>query len=252
MIRGFLAVASTCFMVIAGGGALVLIGLFRRSRAAVAWVSYTWARNVLAVCGVRLTIEGLHHLPDGEASFLIGNHQSALDIPIVIMARKGDVRFMAKSTLFRIPIFGQALRMYGYVPVDRTRARITLDALNRMYARVNRDPISLVVFPEGTRSSDGQLLPFRRGTMKICRRVGLPVVPFAIAGSHLVTPPNRLRAYPGHVRLTFGKPMPASEVAAMSNEELHDRIRQLISDMLDQPSEAATPQAISLTAAEGT
>jgi 1-acyl-sn-glycerol-3-phosphate acyltransferase len=251
MIRGFLAIVTTCLMVLVGGSALVVIGLFRRSRTAANRVSYTWARSVLAASGVRLTIEGLEHLPEGEASFLIGNHQSALDIPIVIMAFKGDVRFMAKSTLFRIPIFGWALRMYGYVPVDRTRARITLDALNRMYARVGRDPISLVVFPEGTRSSDGRLLPFRRGTMKICRRVGLPVVPFAIAGSHNVTPPGRLRARPGHVRLTFGEPIPAPEVAAMSNEELHDRIRKLIADMLDQPSEAGMPQTISLTAAEG-
>lgn len=252
MIRGYLAVAFTCFIVVAGGFPLVVIGLVYRSRAALAWVTYTWARNILAICGVRLTIEGPERLPDGEANFYVGNHPSALDIPIVIAALHGDVRFMAKNTLFRFPIFGWVLWMYGFVPIHRARARMTLDALSRMYKRVERDPISLVVFPEGTRSDDGQLLPFRRGTMKICRRLGMPVVPFTIAGSHLVTPRNRIRAFPGSVRLTFGKTIPVAEVDTMSNEELHDRVRQAIADMLEQSNDAIPPHMASLTAAEGT
>jgi 1-acyl-sn-glycerol-3-phosphate acyltransferase len=250
MMRGYLAIAFTCLMVGLGGVPLFAFGLLHRSRVAMASVAAFWARWTLAICGVRLTIEGAGRVPADQAGFYVGNHQSALDIPIVIAALSGDVRFMAKNTLFRFPIFGWVLWMYGFVPIHRARARITLDSLTRMYERVRRDPISLVVFPEGTRSRDGRLLPFRRGTMKICRRVGLPVVPFTIDGSHLVTPRERIRAYPGPVRLMFGKPIPADEVAGMSNEELHDRVRQAIADMLGQPNDTTTPQMVPLTAAE--
>ncbi len=251
MIRGYLAIAFTCLMVGLGGVPLFAFGLIHRSRAAMASVAALWARGTLAICGVRLTIEGADRVPAGQAGFYVGNHQSALDIPIVISALNGDVRFMAKNTLFRFPVFGWVLWMYGFVPIHRARARITLDSLTRMYERVRRDPISLVVFPEGTRSEDGRLLPFRRGTMKICRRVGLPVVPFTIDGSHRVTPRDRIRAYPGPVRLTFGKPIPAVDAARMSNAELHDRVRQAIADMLGQPDDVVVPEMVSVTAAEG-
>jgi 1-acyl-sn-glycerol-3-phosphate acyltransferase len=238
-------------MVVVGGVPLVVLGLVCRSRRAMAWVASSWARGALAICGVRLTIHGAEVLPDGPASFLLGNHQSALDIPILIAAMRGDVRFMAKNSLFRFPIFGWVLSMYGYIPIDRKRTRVTLDRLHRMYDRVERDPISLVAFPEGTRSRDGRLLPFRKGTMKICHRIGLPVVPFAIEGSHRVTPRKRIHAKPGPVRLTFGERIGAATVAQMSSEALHDRIRGAIADMLDRTEEIETPRAASVTAAEG-
>ncbi|MGB2986736.1 MAG: lysophospholipid acyltransferase family protein [Phycisphaerae bacterium] len=251
MIRAWLAIAVWGLMLIVPGIPVLLAGFVYPSRRLIAWSSSLWARVMLAICGVRLTVEGQEHLRDGKPKFFMGNHQSALDIPIVVLALKGDVRFMAKNTLFRSPVFGWILGRYGYVPVDRSHARVTLESLNRALDRLRRRPISLAVFPEGTRSADGRLLPFRKGTMKICRRAGLPAVPFSIDGSYVVNPRSWLRAYPGPVRLTFGEPIPAGEVAAMSTIELHDRVRQTIARQLGRSHDASAEDE-PLTAPEGT
>jgi len=235
MIRAWLAIAVWGVMLIVLGIPVLIAGFVHPSRRLIARTGTLWARLMLGICGVRLTIEGLEHARDGRAKFFMGNHQSALDIPMVVLALNGDVRFIAKNTLFRTPIFGWIIGRYGNVPVDRTRPRVALKNLNRMLERVKDQPISLAVFPEGTRSADGRLLRFRKGTMKIGQRAGLPIVPFSIDGSYAVNPRDRLRAYPGPVRLTFASPIPADEVAAMSPAELHDRVRGTIARQLGQP-----------------
>ncbi len=257
---------------------LLLIGLVYPSRRLAGFVSLIWARAMLLICGVRLTIvrhaqgaalqgseaeeresshSGGQALPcdrrrprtleahatktpqivDHSSTLLIGNHQSALDIPILVVALRGRVRFMAKSNLFHIPVFGWALWRYGYVPIHRTQPRRTRERLQRMFGELGRKPISFVLFPEGTRSSDGRLLPFRKGAMKICQRGGLPVVPFCIDGSVAVCPRNQLRVHPGPVRLTFFREIPVPEVASMSTAELHDRVRESIAEGLGNGKE---------------
>lgn len=250
MVRAYIAILVWGLMLIVLGIPVLLVGFIYPSRRLMAWSAALWARTMLTICGMRLTIEGTEHIQDAGARFFLGNHQSALDIPIVVLALKGDVRFIAKSTLFRFPVFGWILLRYGYVPVDRTRARVALRSLDRMLQRIQLNPISLAVFPEGTRSYDGRLLPFRKGTMKICRRAGLPVVPFAIDGSYMVNPRDRLRAYSGPVRLSFGRPIPADEVAAMTPSELHDRVREAVAQLLGQSSDPV-PEVEALMAPEG-
>jgi 1-acyl-sn-glycerol-3-phosphate acyltransferase len=219
-------------MVATIGVAALLAGIVYPSRRLIASASLLWARGILLFSGVHLTIEGRQHIEDGVPRFYMGNHQSALDIPILIVALRGDVRFMAKDGLFRIPIFGWVLRRYGYAPVNRSRARTTLRSLDQMIGRIRRQPISFAVFPEGTRSRDGALLPFRRGTMKIGQRSGLPIAVFTIDGSMDVHHRDRFAATPGPVRLTFSEPIPAEEVAGMTPTELHDRVVATISRQL--------------------
>jgi 1-acyl-sn-glycerol-3-phosphate acyltransferase len=102
-----------------------------------------------------------------------------------------------------------------------------------MIERTKRRPVSLAMFPEGTRSVDGHLLPFRKGAMKICKRAGLAVVPFAISGSVQIHRRGSLRICSGPVRISFAEPITANEVAAMSTTELHDRILRAVQDGLD-------------------
>ncbi len=232
MIRAYLAIFVWGLFLIFLGIPVFVAGLVHPSRRVIAWATVFWARIMLGICGVRLTVEGLEHTRGDTPKFYMGNHQSALDIPILIVALNGDVRFMAKKALFRYPIFGWVLWRYGYAPVDRANPRTTLKSLDRMLGRVRRRPTSVAVFPEGTRTYDGVMLPFRQGTMKICQRSGLPAVPFCIDGCYLVNPRERLRAYPGPVRLTFGRPIPADVVAAISPVELHDRVRGAVEQMM--------------------
>jgi 1-acyl-sn-glycerol-3-phosphate acyltransferase len=241
-------------LVTCGGQVLVLVfalpvlwvaGLFGRPQRLIAFLSRSWSRVILFLAGVRLSIEGIEHTR-GEPRFFVGNHPGALDIPVLLVALRGHIRFMAKKGLFRIPVFGQVLRRYGFVPIDRAHPRAALRALEDMLDDLHRHPISFAVFPEGTRSPDGRLLPFRKGSLKICRDSGLSVVPFAIEGTNLVYTRGRVCITPGPVRITFVAPIPADVVAGMTTQELHDRVRAEIAGQLEQardPSDNAIKPA---------
>ena len=235
-IRAMIAMAVMVSLVILLGGFALIVRAVHPSQRLMDSCSLFWARAVLLFSGVRLTIKGQEKAAGFTPAFFIGNHQSGLDIPIVICALEGHVRFLAKDSLFRIPLFGRVIRRHGFVPIDRQNVRRTLEALKHMIAVMHSNPISMTAFPEGTRSRDGRLLPFRRGTMKIAQRAGLPVVPFAIDGSILVHHPDRmLRTKPGPVTLTFAEPIPADQVVAMGQGELHGRVVSAIANALGQP-----------------
>lgn len=250
MFRAAITALAMSLVVLVLGTSALLAGFVYPSRRFVAWVAVIWSRVILSLAGVRLTIEGKELVADRVPRFYMGNHQSALDIPILLHALNGHVRFMAKDTLFRIPVFGWVLLRYGYAPIDRSSPRVTHRTIERMLERLRRDPISLAVFPEGTRSSDGRLLTFRRGTMKVGQRSGLPIVPFSIEGSLAVYNRKRFAANPGPVKLIFAEPIPADEVAAMSTSELHDRVKSIIARQLGQIHEAKPEAAPGLVAAE--
>jgi len=228
-----------CVMVLALGLIALIVGVVYPSRRIFAALALVWAKAILFFSGVRLTVEGGDFLSDGRPRFFMGNHQSALDIPILVAALLGDVRFMAKRSLFRIPVFGWVLHRYGFAAIDRENARTTLRTLDLMLDRLRRRPINFAVFPEGTRSADGRLLRFRRGTMKIGLRSGLPIVPFSIDGSVAVHDRNHFEARPGPVRLTFGSPIPVDEVAELSPDELHRRIVATVASQLGQAADDA-------------
>lgn len=237
MLRAIFTMLVMSVLVVLFGTPLLLLGFFYPSKRFLAFCSNAWSRAVLWCAGARLTIEGWERIADGAPRFYLGNHQSALDIPIAIAGLRGHVRFMAKDTLFKIPLFGWVIGQYGYAPVDRSNARNTHKTLERMFERLKRNPVSLAVFPEGTRSRTPRMGPFRRGTIKVAQRSGLPVVPFSIDGSIHVHHRDRLAAIPGPVKLTFAEPIPAEEVAAMTQSELHDRIRATIARQLGQTEE---------------
>ena len=212
---------------------LLLAGLFGRSDKLLAFWSLIWSRAILWLAGVHLTVSGTAYA-DGTPSFFVGNHLGAIDIPVLFVALRGHVRFMAKDSLFKIPLFGWALSQYGFVRIDRAHPRKALLALQRMLQDLRRNPVSFAVFPEGTRSHDGNLLPFRRGTLKICRDSGLPIVPFSIQGTNSIYVRGRVRITPGPVHITFGAPIPADQAASMSAQDLVDRVRGEVKRQLGQ------------------
>jgi 1-acyl-sn-glycerol-3-phosphate acyltransferase len=233
MFRAVAAVLVMTAVLVVLGGPILLIGLVHPIPALGSWLSWVWARSLLATCRVDLSVEGAGDLTDGRPRFFVGNHQSALDIPVLVVILKGRIRFMAKHTLFWVPLFGWLIWRYAYAPVNRSSPRATLRSLNHMLERLQRRPISFVVFPEGTRSRDGRLLPFRQGTMRICQRAGLDIVPFAIDGSRAVHQPKAWRIKPGPVRVAFARPIPAAEAGAASVAELNERLRHEVRRCLE-------------------
>lgn len=218
-------------------------------------VTKFWAQSILSTAGVTLRVEGLEHVRGSDAMYFVGNHQSSLDIPILFSALPYQVRFMAKDALFRIPVFGWIIKRCGHVPVDRKSARRTLATLQRMLKASHREPFAVAVFPEGTRSEDGVLLPFRRGALKIGVLTGLPIVPFTIDGSVSVHARGSYRGVPGDVRLVFHEPVLPEEAATLSPQALHDRVYRSISSALPvsclPAGEPAAPLDVAVAATEG-
>lgn len=164
-----------------------------------------WGPWGLRLAGARLDVTPLPALPDGPLIFA-SNHESALDIWVVFEVLPRNFRFIAKQELFRMPVFGWYLSLGGHIPVDRGNHARALQSLRRAGEAV-RSGTSLVVFPEGTRSRDGRVQPFKKGSFVVAMEAGVPVVPVAIAGSGRVTPKSVIAVVPGTIRVAVGAPV---------------------------------------------
>lgn len=236
MLRGVLTIVVFAFVLLLLGPGILVLGLLGMGERYGSWASYVWSRAILGCTGTRLRLEGGQKIPRGTPCFFVGNHQSALDIPILIVCLASRIRFLAKESLFRIPVFGWTLTAAGHVPIARHRPREARQRLERMLSHVRNRPISLVVFPEGTRSPNGRLLPFRKGTMKICQRAGLTIVPFTIDGSLAVHKRGSLKVNPGTVVVRFADPIPPEEAAEMSTGQLHERVYAAVAAGMAAPA----------------
>jgi 1-acyl-sn-glycerol-3-phosphate acyltransferase len=166
---------------------------------------HAWSVLGLWLAGARVEVARMPPLPRGPVIFA-SNHESALDIWVLFRTLPRGFRFIAKQELFRIPIFGWYLSMGGHIPVDRSNRARAVASLRRAGAAV-RAGTSLVVFPEGTRSRDGRIHPFKKGPFVIAKEAGVPVIPIAISGSGAITPSKVIAVHPGTIRIAVGDPI---------------------------------------------
>jgi 1-acyl-sn-glycerol-3-phosphate acyltransferase len=217
----------------------IVTGLVDRRGTVIQRYSRAWGRAGLWLAGSRAdlgTATGAAPvLPTG--SVVVSNHQSAMDIFAIAAALPGQLRWVAKRELFRIPVFGRAMRAAGYVSIDREDPRRSRRGLSRA-AEALAEGASLVVFPEGTRSADGRLAPFKRGAFALAQASRAPVVPVAVRGSRAVLPAGRWRITPGRIEVVIGSPIPS---AGVPQADLAARAREAIAALLGQDIEATTP-----------
>ena len=166
-----------------------------------------WARGILRVSGVRVRIGG-EALGTGPY-VLASNHQSFFDIFALLAALPLSFRFIAKDSLFRAPFLGWHLKRAGHISLDRSNPRSAYRSLEEAARRI-ASGTSVLIFPEGSRSSDGKILEFKRGSMRLAEAAGVPVVPVAIFGTAGVLPRGSVWIHPGGVDIAVGKPLPAS------------------------------------------
>lgn len=186
-----------------------------------------WSRCVLAICRVRSTVARHPDLDPAAAAIYVANHQSQLDIPALALAMPADFRMIAKKELLRVPIFGWALWLAGFPFIDRGSRERAIRTLDRS-ARLFRDGVSLVIFPEGTRSPDGRLLPFKKGGFVLALQTGVPIVPVSIRGGSAVLPRGSLRPRPGRIDVVFSAPVSTAGYSLETKERLIDEVRRRI------------------------
>ncbi|HEV3456426.1 MAG TPA: lysophospholipid acyltransferase family protein [Thermoanaerobaculia bacterium] len=193
-------------------------------------VTRLWAAGLLLVSGVRLEVERPAGLDPASSYVFLANHQSLFDIPALLLAVRGRFRMVAKQSLFRIPVFGWALTAAGFVSVDRgdrTAARQSFAAAEQGL----RSGGSVLLFPEGTRSTGDTLLPFKRGGFLLALRTGLPIVPVGIRGTHAVQARGRRSIQPGMVQVRFGEPIPAADFGIRRKRELIAEVRRRLAEL---------------------
>jgi 1-acyl-sn-glycerol-3-phosphate acyltransferase len=193
-----------------------------------------WIRWILATFGVRVEAAGLENVPTHAPVILMSNHQSLIDIAAIIetLPRTQSWRFIAKRELARVPIFGQALVASGHVIIDRGDRRRAIESLRRA-AEIIRSGTTVIVFPEGTRSPDGNLRPFKSGPFHLALEAQVPIVPVTVSGSQRITPKGELRVHRGTVKITYGKPIPTRGLAPAGRRVLAERVREAIAQGYD-------------------
>ncbi len=164
-----------------------------------------WGRLGLALNLIKVTVTGSEHLPDGPVIFM-SNHQSNFDILSLLAAMPRQFYWIAKKELFEIPVFGPSMRRGGYIPLDRGDGRKALQSIDDAAATIHQGK-SVVLFPEGTRTTDGNLLPFKRGGFILARKADVPVVPVTINGSGRINPAGQIRLYSGDITITLHPPV---------------------------------------------
>jgi 1-acyl-sn-glycerol-3-phosphate acyltransferase len=207
----------------------VVVGLFEHSGRAGHACARFWSRWMLRVAGIRLVVEGLERIPGDGPVIYMGNHQGNFDINALTLAVPRLFSWIAKEELFRIPVFGAAMKRAGYIPLDRSGGRKALKSMKAAAARIAAGA-SVVIFPEGTRTKDGSLLPFKRGAFLLAVKSGVPIVPFTINGSRAINPRNRIELHPGTITVTFAAPV---ATAGGAEEELMMQVREAIAARLE-------------------
>ncbi|MBU1276004.1 MAG: 1-acyl-sn-glycerol-3-phosphate acyltransferase [Proteobacteria bacterium] len=216
--------------------AVVVGGLLGVSDHKLQWAPRAWARLLMRGIGCRVRLSGGENLKPGATYVFAGNHASALDIPSLQSVMPKNFRWVAKKELFSIPLFGPALTTAGNIPIDRSASRQAMHSLALAAQRVS-DGASVVIFPEGTRSDDGQLLPFKSGGFLLAIKSGRPVVPFYLQGTRQVMANDRFLLDPGPIEVILGQPIPADGRRPSQREDLSDLVRERILELQRQAGE---------------
>ena len=223
-----------------GLGALsIASSLFDRHGYFGHWCARTWSRLILWTTGVSVDVRGLERLEPHRTYVFVSNHQSIYDIPVLFQSLPYQLRIIAKASLGRFPVLGWHLRRTGHMLVDRRRpdrARIFSWA-----SRLTTDGLCLIVFPEGTRSGDGRVAPFKGGSFLVALEAGLPVVPISVVGSRHVMLKGRLATYPGHVRLVVHAPIETASLQGSDPRDLAARVHEIVASEAEADVGVASP-----------
>lgn len=196
---------------------------------------YSWGMKITALgvkaAGIRVRVEGMENVQPGVSYIFLSNHVSNLDPPVLLPSIPGMTSVFLKKELMKIPLLGTAMRMGKYVPVSRGNLReearqsveAATDALN--------SGLHITVFPEGTRSPDGKLLPFKKGAFFLAEGTGAPIIPVVISGTEQMMPKNTLRITPGEACVRFLPPIYPQD--ASSREDLMERVRAAMEQELE-------------------
>jgi 1-acyl-sn-glycerol-3-phosphate acyltransferase len=226
MIRSILVFAITSAYILIIGAPVVLYAIVTGNTDPVYQVGVAGARMALWLAGVRLVVRGKENVPHDRAVVFMPNHQSNSDPPAAL-AVLPPVLVMVKKEFFRVPVLGRAMRMRGFVPVDRKNRERAIQAVERAVESLKAGK-SFLAYPEGTRSPDGRLQPFKKGVFMMALKAGAPIVPVSISGSNKIMRKGEASLHPGTVRITIHEPVPTQGCPVDDRARIMEAVRAKI------------------------
>ncbi len=229
MIRTLYVSIWVLFATLVCGVVVILLSFFVRSGNPLHKVARFWGRSILVVSGVKVSVKGLSNVDLSAPYIYMANHQSNFDIPVLLGHLTVQFRWLAKMELFKIPIFGRAMRKAGYISIDRNNRQSAFESI-RVAADKIKSGVSVLIFPEGTRSLDGRIRPFKKGGFVLAVDSGVPIVPVVITGTRAIMSKGRFRVYPGRVSMVIHKPIDTSIYTRGTKGSLMENVRRVICD----------------------
>jgi 1-acyl-sn-glycerol-3-phosphate acyltransferase len=191
-----------------------------------------WAKAVVAISGVKVEVTGLDNVPKGRPVLFLSNHQGAFDIPAIQSVLPVQFRWVAKKSLFKVPFVGWSMRLAGYISIDRDNPAEAVKSMEVAAEKMSKGA-SVVIFPEGTRSETGALLPFKRGAFMLARKSGMPIVPVAVSGTIGILKRGGFIVNPMKVKIAIGSPIP---IGSSDEKELRNMTKRQIEAMFKSAS----------------
>ena len=209
-------------------GSFVLITYpFDRKGRVIHHYARLWGKVALLANRVKVKIEGMENLKGKGPYIFMSNHQGSYDIFALLSHLPYQFKWLAKKELFSIPFFGWVMAAAGYISIDREGTRKTVEAMN-VAAQKIRGGMSVVIFPEGSRSPDGSIQPFKKGGFTLAIKSKVPIIPIAISGSRDIMPKDKLTAASGEIRIRMDHPIKTENFSLKGRESLMKGVREVI------------------------
>jgi 1-acyl-sn-glycerol-3-phosphate acyltransferase len=227
MIRTSIIILGIILVTAFAAEMVILVSFVSAGGDTVHKIGRIWAKCVLALSNIKVTVKGLSNLKPGRSYIYMPNHMSNFDIPVLQAYLPVQFRWLAKAELYKIPIFGHAMKRAGYISIDRFDRKSAIESLNQA-AKIIRNGVSVIIFPEGTRSRTQNIQPFKKGGFFLAVDSGVSIVPIIIHGTEEIMPKKKMLIKPGNVTLEITKPIKSSNYTRKTKADLMERVRNII------------------------
>jgi 1-acyl-sn-glycerol-3-phosphate acyltransferase len=231
MLRTVWLAIAAFFVTIPLSSATIVVAIFRSTSPKIDWIMRTWGTLLVKAAGIDLRVENVERIDRNQRYILVANHYSYLDIPCIVAAIPQPIRFMAKVSLFKIPIFGWSLGRAGFIPIDRKNRRTAVKSFDLAAARIRKGN-TIVIFPEEGRSHTREMRPFQRGAFLLALKSEKTIVPIAIDSTFDVFPVGAKRVTPGVVTIRVGTPIETAGRSLRDKNALLEEARTQVETML--------------------
>jgi 1-acyl-sn-glycerol-3-phosphate acyltransferase len=216
------------------GPMLILLSFIGLADQGSSILATRWARFNLRCCLIKANITGLEHVQPGQSYIIAANHQSLIDIYLVYGFSPVEFKWVMKKELGAVPILGAACKAMGHILIDRSNPQSAIDSINEAAKKI-RNGMCIVFFPEGTRSDNENVMPFKKGAFRLAIELGIPILPMSLHNTGNLVPNGTLNWKPGQVSMQIHEPITTRLLTPDDVDDLNNQTRQQIINALTQP-----------------